>query len=85
MKNIYKAGIVVVAWVALGSLSQARACTNVADDPCTFDGYSIVETERYAYRPHNQMSAAHWIGYKLNDHKVRVSRKVHHSKVRCNP
>ncbi len=95
MGKIIKNSIVFWAAVSFGTFAQANSCDTLSDDPCAFDGYSIVEAEPNVYWPHNEMAAAHWVGYRYHKstHKKRVARRrathyrkrVHHHHKRCRP
>jgi len=59
------------------SLAQAAACPEANYDACASDGYAIVETEPDTYWPHNEMAAAHWVGYHYK--RKKTYHHIHHS------
>ncbi len=79
MKKIIKTAFVLLGATTFGAFAYVGSCGTVMDDPCANDGYSIVETEPNVYWPHNEMAAAHWVGYKYHE-KVRSKRVVRRSK-----
>ena len=69
----------LIGLVAVTSMVQAQACPEANYDRCASDGYEIVEAEPNTYWPHNQMEAAHWVGYHFNTRKT--VRRVRHRRV----
>ena len=73
-----------VGLAAVVSVAQAEACPEANYDGCGAGGYSIVETEPDTYWLHNEMEAAHWVGYHRHTRKIvhhvrrHVRRHVHH-------
>jgi len=65
-----------VAFSAITTFSQASACPEANYDGCFSDGYGIVEVEPNTYWPHQQMEAAHWVGYHFSTQ--RTHRRVRH-------
>ena len=74
-------------------LSQAatanRCATGYMNDPCSVDGYGIVQTERYTYSRHNHMVDIHHfslakpvvkkgkrIVYKKRTHRKRLYKTI---------
>jgi len=77
MKKIF---VIAAGLAAAVSLAQASACPEANYDGCYSDGYGIVEVEPNTYWPHNQMEAAHWVGYHYKTKKTyrRVRHHVRH-------
>ena len=70
---------VLMISAAVLSRAQAAACPEANHDGCYSDGYGIVEVEPNIHTPHNQMEAAHWVGYKTKKHHRHPRRRVHRS------
>ena len=68
--------VMLVGLVAMVSMAQAKACPEANYNRCASDGYEIVETEPNTYWPHNEMAAAHWVGYHFKTKKT--VRRVRH-------
>jgi len=86
MKRFSKVVLSVLLVTLWSSALSAKSCeSSFMHDPCSVDGYSIVDTERFVKGKHNWMHDIHHFGEQTNDRvrrKKRTKRKILYTKKR---
>jgi hypothetical protein len=80
-----KITIIVTMLLSMGlfsSTASAGCGTEYMSDPCSVDGYGIVQTERYVRGKHNWMHDIHYFGANKRVVKKRVLKKRKRSVVK---
>lgn len=84
-KNIVIAGVLFSMGI-LSSAASAGCDTEYMNDPCSVDGYSIVQTERHVQGKHNWVHDIHYfsVGKRVTKQRKRrvMKRRVRYVK-RC--
>ena len=79
MKRIWVLVSIVFFMVAFSETATASRCaTGYMNDPCSVDGYGIVQTERYAHSRHNHMVDIH--RFTLAQPAVKKGKRVVYKK-----